>query len=268
MRHEQQRQLDVLERGEHRDQVVELEDEADRARAPLRELAALSARCRAATSTSPRRRLVDAADQVQQRGLAEPDGPISATNVAVRDRERQPVSTGSSSVWRRYTFDTLRTSTDAIVLSSDAPSLAASVTLLPSFDPAGGASTTLSPPDSPWRTSTASPRAGPDVHRRSRTTPFSITHTASAPPADHAACGTNTRRGAAATCASPRVEHHLGAHLRQDARVAVEDRDLHQHRRLLAVRGGHHLAHAARERRVGVGVERDARRLAVPICAM
>ena len=36
---EQQRQLDVLERGEHRNQVVELEDEADVPRAPRGERA-------------------------------------------------------------------------------------------------------------------------------------------------------------------------------------------------------------------------------------
>ena len=37
-RRQQQRQLDVLERGEHRHQVVELEDEADVRRAPRGEL--------------------------------------------------------------------------------------------------------------------------------------------------------------------------------------------------------------------------------------
>jgi len=35
---ELQRQLDVLKRGEHRHQVVELEDEADIGRAPGREI--------------------------------------------------------------------------------------------------------------------------------------------------------------------------------------------------------------------------------------
>ena len=38
-RSELQRQLDVLERREHRNQVVELEDEADVRRAPRREVA-------------------------------------------------------------------------------------------------------------------------------------------------------------------------------------------------------------------------------------
>ncbi len=37
---ENQRQLDVLKRGEHGDQVVHLEDEAHVPRAPLRQLAA------------------------------------------------------------------------------------------------------------------------------------------------------------------------------------------------------------------------------------
>ena len=42
---EQERQLDVLERGEHRHQVVGLEDEADGGGAELRELA-VAHRCR------------------------------------------------------------------------------------------------------------------------------------------------------------------------------------------------------------------------------
>ena len=66
---EQQRQLDVLERGQHRHQVVELEDEADVApratrRARPRRAAAMST---PPTRISPADRLVDAGDQVEQR---------------------------------------------------------------------------------------------------------------------------------------------------------------------------------------------------------
>ena len=70
-RRQEQRQLDVAVRGEHRDQVVGLEHEADVARAPRRELAArhrgdLVAR----HGHGAGRRDVQPAQEVQQRRLA------------------------------------------------------------------------------------------------------------------------------------------------------------------------------------------------------
>ena len=80
-RGEQQRQLHVLEGGQHRHQVVELEDEADVRGAPVGELAPRSgARCRSPpTRSSPASGLSMPAIRLSSVDLPEPDGPISAT---------------------------------------------------------------------------------------------------------------------------------------------------------------------------------------------
>jgi hypothetical protein len=68
---EQQRQLHVLERRQHRHQVVELEDEADVPRPPRRKLGFRErGDVRAGHLQRPPRRLVDAGDEVEQGGLA------------------------------------------------------------------------------------------------------------------------------------------------------------------------------------------------------
>ena len=78
---DQQRQLDVLDGGEHRQQVVELEDEAHAPRAVVRALAIRhrraatrprSGRRRASTSSRPDRQLSSVV-------LPQPDGPMIAT---------------------------------------------------------------------------------------------------------------------------------------------------------------------------------------------
>ena len=77
---QQQRQLDVLRRGQHRHEIVELEDEADIRGAEARELA-----LRQGVDALPRHMdlpavgMVDTAEQIEQCGLAGPDGPITAT---------------------------------------------------------------------------------------------------------------------------------------------------------------------------------------------
>ena len=68
---EQQRQLDVLLGRQHGQQVVELEDEPDVLRAPLRELAAAEGAHRHAVHfDGAAGRRVEAADQIEQRRLA------------------------------------------------------------------------------------------------------------------------------------------------------------------------------------------------------
>ena len=69
---QEERQLDVLERVQDREQVVELEDEADRVgtatpRAAICDIVAMS---RAADDDPAARRRVDARDQIQERRLA------------------------------------------------------------------------------------------------------------------------------------------------------------------------------------------------------
>ena len=92
-RRQEQRQLDVLERRQHRDQVERLEDEADVARAPGREVVVATyalissppttiVPASARSSPPSRFRIVD---------LPEPDGPISARNSPARDVEVETV---------------------------------------------------------------------------------------------------------------------------------------------------------------------------------
>ena len=80
---QQQRQLDVLARGQHRQQVVELEDEADVPRAPARRAApsdsssmSVAADRRSCPSVGRSRPPIRLSSVV----LPEPDGPISARN--------------------------------------------------------------------------------------------------------------------------------------------------------------------------------------------
>ena len=85
---EQQRQLDVLERGEHRNQVVELEDEADVPRAPRRERAlGQPADVGVADANRAARRPIDAGQQVQQRRLARAGRPHQPEEVALGHRD-------------------------------------------------------------------------------------------------------------------------------------------------------------------------------------
>ena len=56
-------------------------------------------------------------------------------------------------------------------------------------------------------------------------------------------------------------EIDLGAHLGENARIVIGDRDLHLHRGALAIGGRHDLARDPAKARVGIRVERDARRL-------
>ena len=89
---EQHRQLDVAERREARQQVEELEHETDPVPAQQR---ALLLRERADLApleqVAPARRPVEAADDVQQRGLAGAGGPDERDVLAARDRRgRRP----------------------------------------------------------------------------------------------------------------------------------------------------------------------------------
>ena len=89
---QQQRQLDVLNRIQHRNQVVELEDESDVPAAPLGQLA-FRQRCEVSSGHNhlARRRAVDAGDQVQQRGLARARRPHQRQELALRHFEAQAV---------------------------------------------------------------------------------------------------------------------------------------------------------------------------------
>ncbi|KAG1393634.1 hypothetical protein G6F59_014324 [Rhizopus arrhizus] len=83
---QQQRQLDVLLRGQHRHQVVELEHEADVVAAPGRQLAAAHlVDALAFDADLAAAGVVQAADQVEQGGLARTGGAHQRDEVAARD---------------------------------------------------------------------------------------------------------------------------------------------------------------------------------------
>ena len=97
---QQQRQLDVALRGQHRHQVVELEHVADVLAAPVRELAALHrVDALAVDGDLPARGDVEAADQVEQGGLARAGGA----------HERHEIAAGDVQVHAVQDFDLLRT---------------------------------------------------------------------------------------------------------------------------------------------------------------
>ena len=89
---EQQRQLDVALGGEHRHEVVELEHEADVVRAPAGELAAAELiDAAAADADLARGRLIESADEIEERRLARARRTHERDEVALGDVEIEPV---------------------------------------------------------------------------------------------------------------------------------------------------------------------------------
>ena len=92
---QQQRQFDVLERRQHRHQIVELEDEADVARAPVGEFGFVElADILAGDDQLAGIGAVDAGDQVEQRALARPRRPHQREELALADVETDAAEDG------------------------------------------------------------------------------------------------------------------------------------------------------------------------------
>jgi len=92
---QQQRQLDVAERGQHRDEVVELEDEADVAAAPARQRAlGQRADVGSVDHDLAGRGTIDACDQVEQRRLAGARRPHEREEFALGHAEVDAVEHG------------------------------------------------------------------------------------------------------------------------------------------------------------------------------
>jgi hypothetical protein len=88
---EQQRQLDVAFRSQHRHQVVELEDESDVGGTPLREPPAESWSMRSAADMHlAGSRAIEPADQVEKVSCRSPTGPSARRN-RPGDFEREAV---------------------------------------------------------------------------------------------------------------------------------------------------------------------------------
>ena len=85
---QEQGQLDVLQRGQHGDQVVELEDETDVARSPGRELGLGQSRDDLVVyGDGSGRGSVETGDQVQERRLSRPGGPHQGDEIPLLQNE-------------------------------------------------------------------------------------------------------------------------------------------------------------------------------------
>src|SRR5512143_26522 len=92
---EKEGKLDVLERREDGNEIVELEDEADVRASPFRERALAHRRDLPVADDDPARGgAVDARDEVQERGLARARGTHERHEIPLVDRERQVVEHG------------------------------------------------------------------------------------------------------------------------------------------------------------------------------
>src|SRR5439155_3948346 len=168
----------------HRKQVVELEHEADVGGTPAREVAAREAVDPAAVDgDGPRRRRVQPADEIQQRGLAGSRGPHERDEVAARDVEIDAVQ------------DLDRLAAAAVRLG-DAADLdehghfSTTRTAAPSLSDGGGATTTRSPARRPLVISRSAPTVWPGVTLRRSTLPS--TYTKTLPSLRTASTGTRT----------------------------------------------------------------------------
>ena len=265
---QQQRQLDVLLRREHRHQVVELEDEADLGGAPLGERAAAElVEPLAADRDAAARGHVEAADEVEQRRLARARRAHQGEEVALLDVEVDVVQhldlLLAALVHLRQVADldqprhvhaSPALGARCCGLRIGAPGVSAALlvaTLAPSCSAGGGDTTTRSPAFTPSGTSFSAPTscaagttcARPPCRprrRRRRSCPSRWTI---------AVGGTSTplRRAAPrATAFWPRNDD-AHAHVGHDARVLLVEADAHLHRRLAAVGGGHDRDHVRRD---------------------
>src|SRR5262249_17814175 len=150
----------------HREQIVELEDEADVLRSPARQLAGRRTRdVAAADDHAPRGWLVEASDQVEQGRLAGARGAHEREELSARDLEVEPLQHVHAPRW-----STLWTS-----LTCPTPSILCLLvcyrrrTRLPSTRSAGGSSTTVSPARTPEANSTPSAPLPPTATARRST---------------------------------------------------------------------------------------------------
>src|SRR5690606_32605005 len=111
---QEQRHLHVALGGEDRQQVVELEDEADVARAPLGEAPGREpVEPLAHDDDLPLVRAIETADQVQQRRLPRAGRAHQRENSPSSTSRSRPCSTSTRCLPREYPFRTLRIDTIA-----------------------------------------------------------------------------------------------------------------------------------------------------------
>ena len=269
---QQQRQLDVLERGQHRNQVVELEDVADVARRasfasarPLsvRDVGLADHRRRPTVGWSmPPIRLSSVV-------LPLPDGPISATKSPSSMSSERPSSTGTSCVSRGTPCARRALRPSAIELPSVSRRTGAAYARgLPSSARPGGSSTTVSPPTSPAADLDLVAARAPELDRcaprrlavppptRARRPP---SRTTAARRHHHAPRRGRDRRGLRRSRRNTTLAPISGRMRGSRSRIATFTCTVAFWRSAV----GTTWRTRPRERGVGVGVERDARRLAV-----
>src|SRR5262249_6301710 len=194
---EQQRQLDVALRGEHRQQVVELEDEADVGGPPARELATRQlVDAPVVHHDGASARHVQAADEIQQGSLAGAGWPHQRDEVRARDIEVDAVQD----------FDGLAPAAVRLRQAADLHEhvhFSTTRTAAPSLSDGDGASTTRSPARRPFTISRSAPIVWPGVTGRRVTLPSAYTKTAS-PRTASTGTSTPATTGAAGLEAAPR----------------------------------------------------------------
>src|SRR6266576_444197 len=180
---QEQRQLHVAFRGEHGKQVVELENKADVPRPPGGEPAvgefvdvlARDAHAAAGWAVQP-------ADQIQQRAFARPRRPHQCEEFALRNFQmqiRQHMNVLRAAM--EDFFNAVQIHQRAVAFCGFAHGFF-SFTGSPFFNPAGGFTTTRSPPETPALITDSSPPMLLTVTARRSARPFCTTQTTSRPP--------------------------------------------------------------------------------------
>src|SRR4029077_5748036 len=191
-RGQEQRQLDVLERRQHRQQVVELEHEPDLRGTPARRL-----RFAQFGDVRPRHRHrarvgpIDARDQVEQGGLAGPRGAHQAEELPFGNVERDVAQHGNRHAVASIGLGNTAHLHDRI---GHGP-LYCTVTLAPSRRRAPTLSTTSTPARNPSRTATDDPTCRPTTTGTSTARPRSTTKTTLRPLRSATALPGTTRTG-------------------------------------------------------------------------
>src|SRR6266699_1483009 len=228
----QERQLDVLIRGEHRQQVEGLEHEADVARAPGREL---SRRHRAdvgatdADGTS--RRLVETGDEIEQRRLAGARRPHQRREAARRNIETEvgeDVDLLGVTLERLVDVANLDQCHGMLdrwkVRTLNVDDYGAVFTRWPSRGVSTPPTSSCSPPESPERISRKLPLTGPASTSRLCNRPSRTIHTTSWPLALRTASAGTMMRGRSTGWAAPSGAGRGGARNSTFAPISVRMR--------------------------------------------
>src|SRR5436190_10456653 len=194
---QEQRQLDILECGEHRNQVVELENESDIPRAPGGERPlGQTADVGAADADAAARRAIDAGEQIEQRRLARSGRPHQPQEIAGGHGDRDALE-------HRH-FDLIAAVGFGDVTKFDQSHSHLTRTRARSGNAAGGLTITVSPGTTPERTSTCSSRSGPSATARRDAVAPTTTHTLGCPAwSTTARFGIRTTGGGAGSAVLP-----------------------------------------------------------------